>query len=52
MVRCYITGSKASGFGYQEINALYELNNASTNTYFPPRHPREVDNLLNCESMP
>ena len=23
MVRCYLTGSKVSGFGYQEINALY-----------------------------
>ena len=26
MVRCYLTGKKVSGFGYQEINALYELN--------------------------
>ena len=23
MVRCYLTGSKVSGFGYQEVNALY-----------------------------
>lgn len=23
MVRCYLTGAKVSGFGYQEINALY-----------------------------
>lgn len=23
MVRCYVTGTKVSGFGYQEINALY-----------------------------
>jgi hypothetical protein len=23
MVRCYLTGTKVSGFGYQEINALY-----------------------------
>lgn len=23
MVRCYLTGSKVSGFGFQEINALY-----------------------------
>jgi hypothetical protein len=25
MVRCYLTGTKVAGFGYQEINALYEL---------------------------
>lgn len=25
MVRCYISGTKVAGFGYQEINALYEL---------------------------
>ena len=23
MVRCYLTGTKVSGFGYQEVNALY-----------------------------
>ena len=23
MVRCYLTGTKVNGFGYQEINALY-----------------------------
>ncbi|HYM94575.1 MAG TPA: Cj0069 family protein [Chitinophagaceae bacterium] len=33
MVRCYLTGAKVAGFGYQEINALYELN---VNTYIPP----------------
>jgi hypothetical protein len=27
MVRCYLSGTKVAGFGYQEINALYELNN-------------------------
>jgi hypothetical protein len=32
MVRCYLSGNKVAGFGYQEINALYELNN----NYFPP----------------
>lgn len=26
MVRCYLSGNKVAGFGYQEINALYELN--------------------------
>ena len=24
MVRCYVSGTKVAGFGYQEINALYE----------------------------
>lgn len=32
MVRCYLSGNKVAGFGYQEINALYELNNQ----YLPP----------------
>jgi len=27
MVRCYLSGSKVSGFGYQEINALYPIIN-------------------------
>ncbi|HUR67120.1 MAG TPA: Cj0069 family protein [Chitinophagaceae bacterium] len=27
MVRCYLSGNKVAGFGYQEINALYEINN-------------------------
>jgi hypothetical protein len=26
MIRCYVSGNKVAGFGYQEINALYELN--------------------------
>lgn len=33
MVRCYLTGTKVAGFGYQEINALYE---SGSNTYIPP----------------
>ena len=36
MVRCYVAGTKVSGFGYQEINALYELNNNGANVYVPP----------------
>ena len=27
MVRCYVCGTKVAGFGYQEINALYESDN-------------------------
>lgn len=27
IVRCYLSGNKVAGFGYQEINALYELDN-------------------------
>ena len=30
MVRCYLSGTKVAGFGYQEINALYELNNKTS----------------------
>jgi hypothetical protein len=33
MVRCYLAGTKVAGFGYQEINALYELDNE---TMIPP----------------
>lgn len=36
MVRCYVCGNKVAGFGYQEINALYELNNEKNSTYLPP----------------
>ena len=36
MVRCYLTGTKVSGFGYQEINALYELNTGSSKLHLPP----------------
>jgi len=32
MVRCYLTGAKVSGFGYQEVNALYQ----QTSGYVPP----------------
>jgi hypothetical protein len=33
MVRCYLSGSKVAGFGYQEINALYKSGN---NEWVPP----------------
>ena len=36
MVRCYVTGAIVSGFGYQEINALYELAKDGTGVYVPP----------------
>ena len=29
MVRCYLSGSKVTGFGYQEINALYPITEGS-----------------------
>ena len=29
MVRCYLSGSKVTGFGYQEINALYPITEKS-----------------------
>jgi len=34
MVRCYLSGSKVTGFGYQEINALYPLKKPSQRFYF------------------
>lgn len=34
MVRCYLCGSKVTGFGYQEVNALYPLKNPSQRFYF------------------
>ena len=34
MVRCYLTGSKVSGFGYQEINALYPGKQPGKRFYF------------------
>jgi hypothetical protein len=34
MVRCYLTGAKVSGFGYQEINALYPNKSPSQRYYF------------------
>jgi len=36
MVRCYLCGSKVAGFGYQEINALYELRVNNSTIYLPP----------------
>lgn len=36
MVRCYLSGTKVAGFGYQEINMLYELSNNPSQTYFTP----------------
>jgi hypothetical protein len=33
MVRCYISGTNVAGFGYQEINALYQDKNGN---YIPP----------------
>ena len=33
MVRCYMCGTKVAGFGYQEINALYE---SPDGTFIPP----------------
>ena len=34
MVRCYLSGDKVSGFGYQEINALYPFKKPSQRFYF------------------
>jgi hypothetical protein len=36
MVRCYLSGTRVAGFGYQEINALYELNNRPGQIHLPP----------------
>jgi hypothetical protein len=36
MVRCYVSGSKVAGFGYQEINALYESPVSGALTCLPP----------------
>jgi hypothetical protein len=36
MVRCYVSGIKVAGFGYQEINALYEINDNGVSSYMPP----------------
>ena len=36
MVRCYMSGTKVSGFGYQEVNALYEMINDGSKTWLPP----------------
>jgi hypothetical protein len=34
MVRCYLTGTKVSGFGYQEVNALYPKKSPGPRYYF------------------
>ena len=36
MVRCYLSGNKVAGFGYQEINALYEMNTPDGTRRLPP----------------
>lgn len=36
MVRCYLSGNKVAGFGYQEINALYQLPTQESRTFLPP----------------
>jgi hypothetical protein len=36
MVRCYLTGERVSGFGYQEINALYPARISAVSTPLPP----------------
>lgn len=38
MVRCYLSGSKVTGFGYQEINALYPI--TEKNPVFKRPSPR------------
>jgi hypothetical protein len=34
MVRCYLTGTKVTGFGYQEVNALYPKKSPGPRYYF------------------
>jgi len=34
MVRCYLTGTKVTGFGYQEVNALYPKKSPGQRYYF------------------
>jgi len=34
MVRCYLSGVKVTGFGYQEVNALYPKKSPSQRYYF------------------
>ena len=41
MVRCYLSGTKVVGFGYQEINALYKLNGK---TYLPGKRYYYTEN--------
>lgn len=35
MVRCYLTGNKVSGFGYQEVNALFPKKEGELKSRFP-----------------
>ncbi len=36
MVRCYVSGNKVAGFGYQEIVSLYEIAINGSKTILPP----------------
>jgi hypothetical protein len=36
MVRCYVSGVGVAGFGYQEINALYDFSEGENEIYLPP----------------
>jgi hypothetical protein len=36
MVRCYVSGTRVAGFGYQEINALYEIDDKGVASFIPP----------------
>ncbi len=36
MVRCYVSGLRVSGFGYQEVNALYESQQGDKKAYAAP----------------
>lgn len=36
MVRCYLYGNKVAGFGYQEINALYEITTDAGTIHLAP----------------
>jgi len=36
MVRCYLCGNRVAGFGYQEINALYEIETPDNIVHLPP----------------
>jgi hypothetical protein len=36
MVRCYVSGTRVAGFGYQEVNALYETRESNRTVLVPP----------------
>ena len=36
MVRCYLCGNRVAGFGYQEVNALYEVSQNGRSRILPP----------------